>query len=134
MKQPQLKQNWLLFTFIANFLAVGVLYWLIPYSKVNLPSALLEWGLLLVGISALLLCAYKVTSFWRAIPIVGASVPAAVFARVVVDGVKDPTSHNLWPLELIIALLVGFLCALAGSIAGSLIIRLLAAYDGGGKS
>ena len=54
--------------------------------------------------------------------------------RAVVDGVKDHTSHNLWPLELIIALIVGFLCALAGSIAGSLITWLLAGKDSGGKS
>src|SRR5688500_11230611 len=31
------------------------------------------------------------------------SVPVAVLARVVVDAAKDPTSHNLWPLEFIIA-------------------------------
>ncbi|MDP3608336.1 MAG: hypothetical protein Q8R74_04605 [Methylophilus sp.] len=129
----QLKQSWLLFAFIANFFAVGVPYWLIPYNKLNLPSALMEWSLLLVGVSALLLCAYKVTSFWSAIRIVGASVPAAVFARMVVDVAKDPTSHNLWPLELIISLIVGFLCELAGSIAGSLIASLFAGQDSGEK-
>lgn len=120
----QLKQSWLLFAFIANFFVVGIPYWVIPYNKVNLPSALMEWSLLLVGLSALLVCACRVATFWKAVCILAASVPAAVLARVIVDGVKDPTSHNLWPLELIIALVVGILCTLPGSIVGILLAKL----------
>jgi hypothetical protein len=118
------RQSWLLFAFVANFLVVGLPYWLIPYNKVNLPSALMEWRLLLVGFSALLVCACKVTTFWKATCILAASVPAVVLARVIIDAVKDPTSHNLWPLELVIALLVGVLCTLPGSIAGSLVAKV----------
>jgi len=33
---------------------------------------------------------------------------------------SDPTSHNLWPLELIIAAVVGVVCSLAGAVIGSL--------------
>lgn len=71
--------------------------------------------------------ACKVASFWKDVCIVGISVPAAVFVRVVVESVKDPSSHNLWPLELGIALVVGALCALAGAVAGSLIAKLFKA-------
>jgi hypothetical protein len=53
------------------------------------------------------------------------SVIAVVVARVVVEGVQDPTSHNLWPFEVIIALMVGFACAFGGAVAGRLIAGLL---------
>ena len=130
----QIKPNWLSVAFVLSFLAVGIPYWLIPYNKVNLPSALIGPGLLVVVFTALLMRSHRAASFWRVVSIVGASVPAAVFARVIVDGLKDPSSHNLWPFEVIIALLMGFLCALAGAVAGSLVSTLVARRGGDGKS
>ena len=131
MKQQ--KQNWLPIAFIANFFAVGIPYWLIPYNTLNLPNALMGWGLVLVGVSALLLCACKATSFWRVVRVVGAAVPAAVLARVLVDVVKDSTSHNLWPLEIIISSAVGCACSLAGAVVGSLMARFIAGPGSGEK-
>jgi hypothetical protein len=130
----QLKRKWLSVAFISGFLAVGIPYWLIPYNKGNLPDALMGPALLVVVFAALLIRSFQVTSFWRVVGIVGASVPAAVFARVIVEGLQDPTSHNLWPFEVIIALFVGFPCALAGAVAGSLVSTLVARRAGDGKS
>lgn len=73
----------------------------------------------------MLLCYVRAASFWRVTALVGASVPSAVLARVLVEGLKDPTSHNLWPLEVIIASLVGLICATAGAVTGSLTVGLL---------
>jgi peptidoglycan/LPS O-acetylase OafA/YrhL len=116
--------RWLLLCVAAIFFAVGIPYWFIPYGKVNLPDAVLGPGLIVVALSALLLRLYRAASFWRVTWTAGASVALAVMARVLVEGVRDPTSHNLWPLELIIALVVGFTCAVAGAIVGSLSARL----------
>ena len=129
-----IKPNWLLVAFMLSFFAVGIPYWLIPYNKVSLPSTLMGPALLAVPFVALMIRAYGGASFWSAVNIVGASVPAAVFARVIVDGLKDPSSHNLWPFEVIIALFVGFPCALAGALAGSLVLTRVARHVGGGKS
>lgn len=118
------RSGWPLLAATAGFLAVGVPYWLIPYNKVNLPSALPAGGLLLVAALTLLLRAWGVASLRRAIAAMGASVVAAVLVRVLVEGVRDPTSHNLWPLEVVIASAVGFACSAAGAIAGSLIAML----------
>jgi len=109
--------------FIVSFFAVGAPYWLIPYNKINLSDALMGPGLFVVSFSALLLRSYG-APFWRLTAIIGGSVPAALFARVIADGMKDPTAHNLWPLEVIIAMLLGFVCAFAGSVAASLVVRL----------
>ncbi len=128
------KRNWLPFAFVSSFLVVGIPYWSIPYNKVTLPSTLMGPALFAVPFVALMVHAYGGASFWSAVHIVGASVPAAVLARVIVETVKDPTSHNLWPFEIIIALFVGFPCALAGAFAGSLVAKLIGTRNDGIRS
>lgn len=120
-----IKPRWLPLSVAASFVAVGIPYWPIPYGKLNLPDAVLGPGLVVVVISALLLRIYGVASLWRVTWLVGASVAMVVMSRVIVDGMRDPTSHNLWPFEVVIALIVGFVCAGSGAIAGSLIARFL---------
>lgn len=127
-------RNGLWFAFLLCFFAVGVPYWLMPYNKVNLPNALIAPGLILVVGAPLILRACAIATFWRAVTIVGMAVPAAVIARVVWDGLKNPSSHNLWPLEVIIAMTLGLCCALAGALAGSLVLRLRSKRNGTGKS
>jgi ABC-type branched-subunit amino acid transport system permease subunit len=54
----------------------------------------------------------------------GAAVPAVVTLRVQVDVMRDSTSHNLWPFEVVIAVFVGGVAALAGTLLGTLALRL----------
>jgi hypothetical protein len=109
----------------AAFLAAGLPYWLVPYGKLNLPDALLHPGLGLVAVGALTVRLAGAASFSRSTHALGLTVPAAVSARVVVDCLHDPTAHNLWPFELVIALIVGYACALAGALAGSAAVRAM---------
>lgn len=81
-------------------------------------------GLLVVGLAALVLRARGAARFWTAAIVTGAAVPAAVLARVLVDTQRDPTSHNLWPFEIVIALGVGLFPAVSGAIVGSLFAKL----------
>ena len=46
-------------------------------------------------------------------------------ARVVVDTARDPTSHNLWPFEMVIAFALGLAGAVPGALIGSTFRRLL---------
>jgi hypothetical protein len=119
-------KNWTAPAFGLSFLAVGLPYWLIPYSEVNLPDALIGPGLLVVCGAALLLRTFRAATFWRTTGLVGSTVPAAVMARILVEGLLDPTSHNLWPLEVTIAAVLGLglACALAGAAVGSLTAQL----------
>jgi len=48
--------------------------------------------------------------------VVGASAPAAIAARVVVETATDPTSHNLWPFELFLGGMVSTACAATGAL------------------
>jgi len=122
----------LLIGFAASFLAVGIPYWAIPYDGAQLPSALLTPALAVVVAAAAILRAIGAAPFRRIVGVVGASVPAAVMARVSVDTSSDPTSHNLWPFEVVIACGVGFACSLAGAIAGHAAAALAARRRSGG--
>ena len=110
--------------FTAAFFTVGVPYWLTPYNKLNLPDSVLGAGLLVVIAAAVLARAYFGRPFGRVVAIMGSAVPAVVMVRVVVDGLRDSTSHNLWPFEVVIAVSVGGMAALAGTLLGSLVLLL----------
>lgn len=109
---------WLFLAFVSCVLVVGVPYWLPDYHAINLPDSLMGPGLIVVGLAACVLYTSRATRWWKGTMTVAASVPAVVFIRVLVDCSKDPTAHNLWPLEMIIALGVGLSSALVGGIVG----------------
>jgi hypothetical protein len=111
---------WAAVAFMAGFLLVGMTYWVIPYSQVNLPDALYGPGLIAVALAAAPLRAGGVLPLWKAVGLAA----AAVLARVVVEGLADPTSHNLWPLELMIASAVGLVFALPAGVVAAVYVRV----------
>ena len=58
-------------------------------------------GLLVVGAGAPLWGVWKWRGGWRIAAAVPALVMAFVIGRIVVDTALDPTSHNLWPFEIL---------------------------------
>ena len=110
--------------FTAAFFTVGVPYWLIPYNTLNLPDSVLSAGLLVVIAAAALVRVFSGRHFWRVVAVMGSVVPAVIMVRVVVDGLRDSTSHNLWPFEVVIAVFVGGVASLAGTLVGSVVLRL----------
>jgi len=110
---------WLAAAFVVGFFSVGFPYWQVTYAKVSLPDTLYGARLLVVAVLAAAARAFGKARLAAVILGVGAAVPAAVLTRVVVETAKDPTSHNLWPLELIIAAMVGIACSSAGALVGS---------------
>ena len=110
--------------FGAAFFAVGVPYSQIPYNRLNLPDAVLGAGLLVLVAAAALVRVYSVRHFVRVVVVMGSSVPAVVIVRVLVDGLRDSTSHNLWPFEVVIAAFVGVAAAFVGALLGSVVLHL----------
>ena len=110
---------WLAAAFVVGFFSVGFPYWQVTYAKVSLPDTLYGAGLLVVAVLAAAARAFGKARLVAVILVVGAAVPTAVLTRVVVETAKDPTSHNLWPLELMIAAMVGIACSSAGALVGS---------------
>ena len=118
--------------FLFSFLAVGVPYWQVPYAQLSLPSGLWGPALIVVGVAAASLRFVGGSRFWPATLVVAASVPAAIVVRIVLDTSSDPTSHNLWPIEVGIAVCIGFLVALLGALAGRIIGFFLPRREQGG--
>lgn len=116
--------------FLVAFLAVGLPYWRLPYSKASLPG----YAIAIIFVVSAALRGSCRSSSWQAFLIVGLALPAAVMARVAYETSKDPTSHNLWPLEVILAAAIGFAGSLPGAVVGGLIasaVKRGSAKDGG---
>ncbi|HEX7034573.1 MAG TPA: hypothetical protein VF210_02290 [Pseudomonadales bacterium] len=111
--------------FLACLLVVGVPFWRLPYSSVNVPDAFYGPGLWVLAAAPLLLARFARSGFVRSF-VIAALVPgAALMLRVIVEGIQDPTSHNLWPLALIIVLVLGAVVAAPGAVLGWLLARVL---------
>lgn len=112
--------------FAASVLALGIPYWAMPYSEINVPDSLMGIGLIVVVISASVVRLLRLAGFLVASVVIGASAPTVVMARVTWDIASDPTSHNLWPIELAFAAFTGLAAAVVGAAIGSLLAALLA--------
>ncbi len=68
----------------------------------------MDWGvigfvpfLIVVGCGAPLWALWRWRGAWRIVPAVGAACMVFIVLRIVVGVWRDPTSHNLWPLEIV---------------------------------
>lgn len=105
---------------IALVCAIAVL---LPYAArldagQELPDALYGFGLWVVAFAALLARWRLGLGLLPAALAAGIGVPLAVLCKLVWDLASDATSHNLWPFELAIALVIGAVPALLGALAG----------------
>ncbi len=82
-------------------------------------------ALLVGGVAAPAWGLWRWRGAWRVAAVVPAAVMGFVVLRIVVDTVRDPTSHNLWPFEVLI---VGSL-----SLAAMAVLALVRRLTGGGR-
>jgi|LNFM01.1.fsa_nt_gb hypothetical protein len=125
MPAALLSRYWWQPAFVLALLLIGLPYWWIPYRQLNLPDALLGPGLVVLAVLALAVRAWSGKGWWPVTLRLGAAVPAVVMLRVIFDVVRVPSSHNLWPFELVMALLLGGAVAGAGALLGSLLARVM---------
>ncbi len=114
---------WLLIAFAIALVGVGFGYWQLEYSQLSLPDSLYGPGLAAVFVVALMVRAFGLARFRVAWLLIAVSVPAAVIVRIAFDTIANPTTHNLWPLEILIATGIGLLTAGGGAVLGSLFLR-----------
>jgi hypothetical protein len=108
--------------FVLSFFLVGIPFWQIPYSQVTVPHAFFGFGVVVVFSAAAFLAVR--CGFMKGLLLPGLVFPAVLMARVIVEGIMDPSRHNLWPLALIIAAVLGLLVAGVGSALGHLVARM----------
>lgn len=108
--------------FSAGFLVAGVPVWRLPYAELSVPNAFYGVGVVVVFVAAAALAFRR--GVWQGLLGAAPILPAVLMARVIVEGLLDPTRHNLWPFALIIALGLGLAVAGAGASCGWLASRL----------
>ena len=98
---------WVLLAFTAVVLSAGIPYWRVPYDELNRGHFAVLPGALLLGVLTLALVVTEAApAKWIAVTML-CSVPFIVCVSVAKDTARDPTSHNLWPFELIFAVIAG---------------------------
>jgi len=115
---------------LAGLLACGLPLWPLAYSEVEFLEKPNPGVWLMLGAGAGVLAGYLIRPNWL---VPGLSVALgyvlAVYGRVHLETAKDPTSHNLWPFEIVIA--GGF--GLFAGFVGVAIARALQRLAGGPK-
>lgn len=125
---PSVDRWALIGAFLLSFVAAGIPVWRLPYSVLTVPDAFYGFSLVVVFVAAVVLVFRH--GVLQGLLCGTLILPSVLMARVIVDGLLDPTRHNLWPLALIIALVLGFAVAGAGASCGWLASRLLGQGSG----
>lgn len=108
---------WLGLAFAAVVLAAGIPYWRPPYDEINRGHFAILPGALLLGFLTLLPVAAEVARVKAIAVTMQLCVPAIDVVSIVKDTTADPTSHNLWPFELAIAVISGALVVVPAVLA-----------------
>lgn len=105
-------------------LAAGAVYWPVPYGEVDFFESrfLTTWGIIaliggFIGVQPL-----KQSTKHATILVTTGYVLSALI-RIIVDGISDPTSHNLAPFELLIVLVIALPPSFVGAWVANLLIR-----------
>lgn len=70
-------------------------------------------------------CCLAPTHQWLAMAAMLACVPVAVLGRVLIDTASDPTSHNLWPFEVVLGVMASVPPVLLGALVAWPVRRLV---------
>jgi len=125
---------WAAVAFTVCFFAGGRSIWRGSY--VEYLNASLPWGViaLFAGVGIFLAWIIGTGILISAIAVLLA-FPAIVMVRVILDGLQDPTSHNLWPFEVVLATILGALIAFPAACVGRLLRFITHRHaDGSGPS
>jgi hypothetical protein len=116
---------WMVGAFALCFFAGGLIFWRgSSYQEYMENGPPLVIPVLLAGV-AIVLTGFCGVGFFPSAIVVGCALPAAIFARIVMDGIQNPTSHNLWPIEVAIVLVFGMTVAVPSAGLGWLLRRLM---------
>lgn len=107
----------------AGTAAVGPAWWMQDYAALAITQPTVLGSLAVQALFVLTVLALR-PQLWR--PILLTQTPAlavAVALRVIVETAADPTRHNLWPLEVGAALLLGICFVVPAGLIGGWIGR-----------
>jgi hypothetical protein len=105
-------------------LALGAAICGLPYLVYAAEFPPWEITMIALALASVGLAVVRPADKWRSGAGVGAGILVPMIATIVVDYQRDPTSHNLFPLEILIGLAVGMPPAMLGALLGGLTSRV----------
>jgi hypothetical protein len=108
--------------FLFGLLAGAVSTWFQPYNQLEIFGV--DYRIIMAVAALILAFLYKVLFEANTVNtglFLGYGIITALFIRIIVDVLNDPTDHNLWPLEVAIFILIAFPSALVGAYLGELV-------------
>lgn len=107
--------------FILGFLS-GVPYYLATprVQASTFPAFLFSLVIIILFLSAMGISFSRPQKVSRWAIAVGVGLPAAVICRIIIDLIQDSSSHNLFPIEIFISLVIAVPSTFAGAYAGLL--------------
>jgi nitrate/nitrite transporter NarK len=108
---------------VGTTLAAGALHWTVPYGEVDYTGAryLTTWMIIAV-IAGFLGATFLRKSTKHSTMLVTMGFLLTVLLRVAYGGFQDPTSHNLFPFELMITLAIALPPAFIGAWLGNMLL------------
>jgi hypothetical protein len=119
---------WPVILFVVALVAAGLPLWLVPYDRIDLPNIWLLPGLLVIVPLAAGTRHWRLAGTAMTVAALTGAMLTANMVRVFYDTGIDPTSHNLWPIELVMTAFAGLAVSLTGCLIGwisSLLWKLL---------
>ena len=95
---------------VAAFTAglIAVPYWSSSYATVR-DDGIFTWFWLVelvLFLGTVLAASLSNAQIWAVMAVMLTCVPIVVMGRVVMDTAADPTSHNLWPFEVVLSMII----------------------------
>ena len=109
--------------FAAGLLLTGIPFWRLPYNADFWGDLPFQLGFVGLAAATAVLAASGAARLWPLFWAMLAAFPAAVAIRVAVEVAQDPTDHNLWPIELVMAAAVSLVAVVPGLAIGALARR-----------
>lgn len=102
------------------FLFIGLFWWSLPYSELDMGSAFVRWSLVILVASFIFQLFFELI-FKKLVISAVISITAVIVVRVIIDMYDDPSTHNLLLLEVLIAAFIAVISSTAGLFFANLI-------------
>ncbi|MEN9701929.1 MAG: hypothetical protein RIR55_1266 [Bacteroidota bacterium] len=110
--------------FISWMILSGIPWWVTNYASLTHKPFITISSILILGLFAGILKYITKHSFWELV-FVGLSVHQLAFIiKIYIDGLEDPTNHNLAPFEMLLYLLIDLFICICFVGIGSLIKKI----------
>ncbi|MEQ1897571.1 MAG: hypothetical protein ABL971_09330 [Vicinamibacterales bacterium] len=112
--------------------AIGTLVCGLPYLFYGATFPPIAITSVALGVAAAGLTLLRPSVRWQAGAGVGIGLLVVLVVQIIADGIRDPTSHNLLPFEVLIAFAIGFPPAILGVLLGKAVRRHVPSPEVGG--